>query len=136
MASVFTRIINGELPGKFVWEDDNCVAFLSIAPVAPGHVLVVPRTEVDHWIDLDPATWMSIQKVAATIGQAIKLAYQSDRIGMLVAGFEVPHAHVHVFPANDMSGFDLTNANTQVTEEELDAAAEKIRDALVEIIQK
>lgn len=136
MSSVFTRIINGELPSHTVWEDATCVAFLSIAPVAPGHTLVVPRVEVDKWIELDPAVWLHLNKVAQTIGKAIKHAFNSERVGSLIAGFEVPHTHIHLFPANDMSGFNLSTADSSVEQSELAAAADKIRDALVEVVQK
>ena len=95
MASVFTRIIAGELPAHFVSQDDLCVAFLSIEPLRPGHTLVVPRVEVDHWIDLDERTLAAVMGVARTIARAQQAAYRPTRIGLLIAGLEVPHVHVH-----------------------------------------
>src|SRR5690349_16198886 len=103
MATLFTRIIDGELPGIFVWRDPECVAFLSINPMHPGHTLVVPRAEVDHWIDLDPALTGHVFQVARTIGLAQQLAFSPRRIGVLIAGDEVPHTHVHVVPFDSVS---------------------------------
>ena len=94
MPSIFSRIIAGELPGTFVWKDDRCVAFLSIAPMMPGHTLVVPRAEVDHWIDLDPDLAAHLFTVAQQIGKAQDLEWHPARIGMLIVGEEVPHVHV------------------------------------------
>ena len=130
MASVFTKIINGELPGRFVWKDGQAVAFLTIEPVTPGHVLVVPRKEVDHWEQMDTAAFTHLSDVAQKVGRAVKEAFDAPRMGLLVAGLEVPHVHVHVFPALSMEAFDLGNARKDVTGEELDADAEKIRKAL------
>ena len=86
MTSIFTRIIDGELPGRFVWRDDVCVAFLSIAPTAAGHTLVVPIEEVDHWIDLDPATAGHLMAVARAIGRAQHAAFHPARVGLIIAG--------------------------------------------------
>ncbi|MFW0794072.1 HIT family protein [Gordonia sp. CPCC 205515] len=130
MASVFTKIINGELPGRFVWKDGQAVAFLTIEPVAPGHVLVVPRKEVDHWEQMDTASFTHLADVAQKVGRAIKEGLDAPRIGMLIAGLEVPHVHVHVFPAASPETFDLGNARKDITPAELDADAERIREAL------
>ena len=132
MASIFTKIIDGELPGRFVWKDDVCVAFLTIAPVTDGHTLVVPRAEVDRWTDLDPEQFAHIMKVAQIVGTGVMAAFDAPRAGQLIAGFEVPHAHVHVFPAWDMGGFDLSNANPDASAESMDAAAKALRAALRE----
>lgn len=132
MASIFTKIINGELSGRFVWSDDICVAFLTIAPVADGHTLVVPRAEVDRWTDVPAGDFAHIMKVAQIIGQGIVTAFDAPRAGELIAGFEVPHTHIHVFPAWDMGGFDLSKADSNVSAESMDAAANAIRSALRE----
>ena len=100
MPTIFSRIIAGELPGRFVWKDDRAVAFLSIAPMMPGHTLVVPRDEVDHWIDLDPALASHLFAVAQQIGLAQDLEWKPRRIGLLIVGEEVPHTHLHVVPIN------------------------------------
>ncbi|WP_333618452.1 HIT family protein [Dietzia sp.] len=132
MASVFSKIIDGELPGRFVWSDETCVAFLTIAPVAPGHTLVVPRAEVDKWTDLPAEEFAHLMSVAQIIGRAVVAAFDAPRAGELIAGFEVPHTHVHVFPAWDMGGFDLSRANSDVADAEMDSAAAAIRAALRE----
>lgn len=129
MATVFTKIIGGELPGKFVWSDEQCVAFLSVNPVQPGHALVVPRDEVDHWLDLDPEAAAHLTRVAHAIGRAQAAAFRPERIGLLMAGFEVPHAHLHVIPIRGMPDLDLANAS-RTDPAELDAAAEKLRAEL------
>ena len=92
MPSVFTRIIHGELAGRFLWRDELCVVFLSIAPLRPGHALVVPRVEVDHWIDLPPETATHLMAVAQVVGKAQQVAFEPARIGLMIAGFEVPDA--------------------------------------------
>lgn len=130
MSSVFSKIISGELPGRFVWKDPEVVAFLTIAPVAAGHTLVVPRREIDRWTDLEPELLTHLNEVAQAVGQAVLKGFDAVRAGYLIAGFEVPHTHIHVFPANDMSGFDLSLANPDAPAEESDAAAETIRREL------
>src|SRR5690625_3422381 len=99
MTSVFTRIISGELPGRFVWSDDACVAFLTIEPLAPGHTLVVPRQEVDHWVDLDRELAGHVFDIARLVGEGIRLAFSPARVGLMIQGFDVAHTHVHVWPA-------------------------------------
>ncbi len=130
MPTVFTRIIDGELPGRFIWRDDRCVAFLSINPIRHGHALVVPRAEVDHWIDLDPALNAHLAAVAQHIGTAQRAAFGSERIGLIIAGFEVPHTHVHVIPTDDMGGLDFRNAAATPDPAQLDEAADAIRAEL------
>ncbi|MGY0502953.1 HIT family protein [Nocardia sp. FBN12] len=130
MASVFSAIIAGQIPGRFVWEDDEFVAFLTIAPVTQGHTLVVPRAEIDQWQDVDPATTATMMGVAQKIGQAVRVAFDAPRAGLLIAGLEVPHLHTHVFPAYSMGDFDISGANTDPTPESLDEAQTKIKSAL------
>lgn len=134
MASVFTKIINGELPGRFVYRDEKVAAFLTIEPIAYGHTLVVPVEEVDRWTEMDPALWAECNAVAQKVGKAIIEVFGSERAGYLIAGFEVPHAHIHVFPANDMSGYSLANIMKmdETDPEQMDAAAEKIRAKLTD----
>lgn len=133
MASVFTRIINGELPGTFVWKDDRCVAFLSINPLKDGHTLVVPREEIDHWLDLNPDLAGHLMAVSQSVGKAIQQAFSPRRVGLMIAGFEVPHTHIHVTPIDSMSDLDFANAAPNVEPTELEAAAEKIRSSLREL---
>ncbi len=129
MPTLFSRIIAGELPGHVVWQDDVLVAFLSIGPLRPGHTLVVPREEVDSWLDTDPGLLARCTEVAQVVGRALTAAWKAPRAGMVIAGFEVPHLHVHVFPAWDMDDFDFHRAGSP-SPEELAAAAEKVRAAL------
>ncbi|MCP3999147.1 MAG: HIT family protein [bacterium] len=130
MASVFTMIINGELPARFVWKDDLCVAFLSINPMAPGHTLVVPREEVDHWIDLDPDLVNHLMGVCQRIGKALDLGFRPSKVGLMVAGLEVPHAHIHVIPMEGMHDLDADRADLAPDPDALDAAADRVRAAL------
>jgi diadenosine tetraphosphate (Ap4A) HIT family hydrolase len=130
MATIFTRIIDGEIPGTFVHRDDRCVAFLSINPLAPGHTLVVPIQEIDRWTDADPDLNAHLFAVAQRIAQAQERAFECDRIGLIIAGYEVPHLHVHVVPTTDMSQLDFANAARSVDHDDLEAWARAIVDAL------
>ena len=123
MPTIFTRIIDGEIPGTFVWRDEQCVAFLSINPLARGHALVVPRAEVDHWIDLPESITLHLMHVAHAIGRAQQRAFACERIGVIIAGYEVPHTHVHVIPTTHMRQLDFANAAASVTPDDLAAAA-------------
>lgn len=130
MPTVFTRIISGEWPGTFVWRDDVCVAFLSINPMAHGHTLVVPIAEVDHWIDLDAETADHLFRVARLIGQAQQQAFECERVGLIIAGYEVPHTHLHVVPTQQLSELSFANAAASVERTELERAANAIIEAL------
>jgi histidine triad (HIT) family protein len=130
MASVFTMIINGDLPARFVWKDERCVAFLSINPLAPGHTLIVPRDEVDHWIDLDSDLYQHVMDVARKLGKALDLGFRPNKVAMLIAGLEVAHAHIHVVPIEGMHDLDADNANLAPNPDDLDAAADRVRAAL------
>jgi diadenosine tetraphosphate (Ap4A) HIT family hydrolase len=130
MTTVFTRIVDGELPARFIWSDDRAVAFLSANPLGPGHTLVVPRDEVDQWVDASPALLSHVSTVAHAVGTAIRAVFAPPRVGLLVAGFEVPHLHVHVFPAASMAAFDFATAARSIDAAEQDGHAESLRDAL------
>jgi histidine triad (HIT) family protein len=132
VATIFTRIINGEIPGTFVHRDERCVAFLSINPITTGHALVVPVAEVDHWIDLDDELSAHLFAVAQRIGRAQQAAFDCDRVGLIIAGFEVPHAHIHVIPTRSMADLSFANAAVSVESHELEAAAAAIRTHLGE----
>jgi diadenosine tetraphosphate (Ap4A) HIT family hydrolase len=114
MPSLFTRIILGEIPGHFVHRDDLCVAFLTINPIATGHTLVVPIEETDEWTNLSDATSSHLMDVAKRIGLAQKALYKCSRIGLIIAGFEIPHCHLHVIPANTMADLSFAHAATHV----------------------
>lgn len=130
MASLFTRIIDGEIPGRFVWRDDRCVVFATIAPIRRGHVLVVPIEEVDHWIDLGPGLAAHLMEVAQVIGQAQVAAFSAGRIGLIIAGLEVPHTHLHVIPIDSEADLDFGRADASASAASLDAACESLREAL------
>ena len=130
MASVFTRIIEGELPARFVWKDDVCVAFLSINPLAPGHTLVVSREEVDHWLDLDDETASHLMRVSKSIGMALDRAFDPAKVGLMIAGLEVPHVHLHVVPIDTVHDLDFANAEAEPDPDLLDEAAATIRATL------
>ena len=130
MPTIFTRIIDGELPGTFVWRDDRCVAFMSIAPMQPGHALIVPVDEVDKWTDLEPDLAAHLMIVAQRIARAQQAAFNPTRVGLLIAGLEVPHCHLHAIPFNRESELHFENADHNAKPESLEAAAVKIRDEL------
>ena len=130
MPTIFTRIIEGELPGRFVWRDEQCVAFLSIAPLRPGHTLVVPIAEVDHWLDLDAEAVAHLTVVAHAIGRAQREVFSPVRVGLIIAGLEVPHTHLHVVPINQVSELSFAHADPNPPAGALDEAATRIRTAL------
>ena len=130
MASIFTRIIDGEIPGRFVWRDDRCVAFSTIAPLATGHVMVVPIDEVDHWLDLDPDLATHLFAVAQIIGRAQMAAFSPSRVGLIIAGLEVPHTHLHVVPIDTEADLDFANADGDPDPGSVDAAMDALRRAL------
>ncbi|MGD9513945.1 MULTISPECIES: HIT family protein [Mycolicibacterium] len=133
MATVFTRIINRELPGRFVYEDDDVVAFLTIEPMTQGHTLVVPREAIDNWQDIDPAEFARVMEVSQLIGKAVCKAFDTERSGVIIAGLEVPHLHVHVFPARNLSDFGFANVDRNPSPESLDEAQARIKAALAEL---
>lgn len=130
MPSIFTRIIRGELPGRFVWRDDRAVAFLTIAPLKPGHTLVVPIEEVDHWLDLDPDLNRHLIDVAQKVGQAVQQVFQPVKVGLMIAGLEVSHVHLHLVPIAGLRDLDFANANASPDPQAMDEAAAKLRAAL------
>lgn len=130
MSSIFTRIIEGEIPGTFVWRDDSCVALMSIAPLRPGHTLVIPNDEIDHWIDLPEALRDHLMSVSAKVGVAISAAFQPAKVGLMIAGLEVPHAHIHLVPIDGVNDLDFANADTSATRDQLEVTAARIRAAL------
>jgi histidine triad (HIT) family protein len=130
MATLFTKIIEGEIPGRFVWRDDRAVAFLTIAPITHGHTLVVPIEEVDHWVDLEPDLAAHLVEVSRRVGQAQMRAFSPRRIGLIVAGLEVPHCHLHVIPIDSEADLSFARADHSPDPARLDAAAEALRAEL------
>jgi len=130
MASVFTQIIEGTLPARFVWKDERCVAFLTIHPLRPGHTLVVPRLEVDHWLDLEPRLLDHLMAVSQSIGKALQDAFHPPKVGLMIAGLEVPHTHLHLIPIRELSDLNPANQDLNPNPADLDRAAETIRRSL------
>jgi histidine triad (HIT) family protein len=130
MPTLFTKIIEGDIPGRFVWRQYDVVAFLTINPITPGHTLVVPAAEVDHWVDLDPVVAARCFEVAQVIGRAQMEAFSPTRIGLIIAGLEVPHTHLHLIPIDSEGDLSFDKADPSPAPEALDDAAERIREAL------
>lgn len=130
MATLFTRIIDGEIPGRFVWKDDDAVAFLTIAPLTRGHTLVVPRAEIDHWLDLPPELAGHLTVVAQAVGQAQMAAFSPARVGLIIAGLEVPHCHLHVIGIESESDLNFAKADHSPDPVALDATADTLRASL------
>jgi histidine triad (HIT) family protein len=133
MATIFTRIIDGEIPGRFVWRDDRAVCFLTTNPITTGHALVVPIEEVDHWVDLDEDLARHLMSVAHRVGAAQMHAFRPARVGMMIAGLEVPHTHLHVLPIASEGDLDFAKADLSPAPGALDDAAERLRAALREL---
>lgn len=130
MASLFSRIIEGDLPGRFVWRDARAVAFLTINPIQPGHTLVVPVEEVDHWLDAEPTLNAHLTAVAQNVGSAIQQAFQPTKVGLMIAGLEVSHLHLHLVPIHQLHDLDFSRADKNPSAAAMDEAAAKIREAL------
>ena len=130
MASIFTRIIAGEIPGRIIWSDPTCIAMLDTRPLNRGHVLVIPIVAVDHWTNLLPEVAMHCTRVAHAIGRAQMAAFDPERIGLIIAGFEVPHTHLHVVPIDHMGHLDFRKAD-DADPGDLDAVAGELRAVLL-----
>jgi histidine triad (HIT) family protein len=130
MPSLFSRIISGELPGRFVWKDDRAVAFLSIRPLQAGHTLVVPRAEIDHWLDMSPDLAAHVMDVSQKVGRGVQQAFSPVKVGMVIVGLEVPHVHLHLVPIRRITDLDFSKQEMNPRESDLDQAAERLRNAL------
>ncbi len=128
--SIFTRIFNGEIPGRIVWRDEHAIAMIDIRPLKRGHTLVIPIEQIDQWTDLPADLAAHCFALAHHIGAAQKVAFAPARVGVVVAGFEVPHAHIHVVPTDSMGDLDFASADTSPDPADLDAVAEELRSAL------
>ena len=133
MTTIFSRIIAGEIPGTFVHRDDECVVFLSINPLSDGHLLVVPIEEHDHWIDMPADLSRHLFDVARRMGRALSVAFPCERIGLVIAGYEVNHCHIHVVPTHSMHDLNFANAAASVDRAELEGNATRIIEALATI---
>jgi len=131
MSSIFTKIINGEIPCHRIAESTNCIAFLDIAPVQRGHVLVVPKREVDYFYDLEDETLTQVMLFSKKVAHAIQKTVPCNRISVVVAVLEVPHAHVHLIPMNAISDIDFSK-KLSLSQEALKTIAAEIRANFVE----
>lgn len=129
MASIFTRIVKGEIPSYKVAESDKFYAFLDIAPMAKGHTLVIPKREVDYIFDIDDQEYMELQLFAKRVAEAIKEAIPCQRVGVAVLGMEVPHAHIHLVPLQTEADMDFRKSKLQLSTEEFQEIAKRISDA-------
>lgn len=130
MASIFTRIINRDIPAQIVAEDDNYLAFLDINPLAKGHTLAIPKKEVDYIFDLDDETMTGLHLFAKKVAKGIEKVISCQRIGMTVIGTEVPHAHIHLIPINTLDDMNFSQPKLCLEAEELSKIAENIRKAI------
>ena len=129
MASIFTRIVNGEIPAHVIAEDDRFFAFLDIRPLNEGHTLVIPKKEVDYFFDLEDDLLSGIMPFAAKVAKAIKQVVPCHRVGVSVVGLEVPHAHVHLIPINEVADMSFARTPKSMSQDDLAVLAEKIRAA-------
>lgn len=126
MSSIFTQILHGESPGRFVWNDDLCFAILTIEPRKPGHTLVIPKVEIDRWNDLDEETALHIFRVGRIIGLAQREEWDADRVGLMYEGYVVPHAHLHVWPSWGVFEYSHTGIDRHAKPADLDVAHERL----------
>lgn len=129
MDSIFTKIIRGDIPGNFVWHDEYCVVITTIQPVRQGHLLVIPKQQIDHWDDMPDELAAHVMSVAKKVAKAIKQVFPCARVGMIIAGLEVPHTHLHLIPVDSMSDFDFSKA-VFAQGDELATVAARIKAAL------
>jgi histidine triad (HIT) family protein len=134
MASIFTRIIRGEIPCYKVAENDRAIAFLDIRPLTVGHTLVVPKTEVDSVFDLDDQDYAAVFELVRNVAEAQKHEIPCNRVGLSVLGFEVPHAHVHVVPLRSEADLNFANPKLQLDAEELQSIADRLHLALERLV--
>ena len=127
MSSIFSKIFAGEIPCYKIAENDNYLAFLDVFPLKKGHVLVIPKKEVDYIFDLDNTTYEGLMVFAKHVSVAIKQAMPCSRVGLCVIGLEVPHAHIHLIPINTTSDMNFSNEKLQLSKEEFEEVAKEIR---------
>lgn len=130
MATIFTRIIEGEIPSYKIAEDENFLAFLDINPLAKGHTLVIPKKEVDNLFDLDDNTYQGLWLFAKRVAKALDRTMTCERIGVAVVGLEVPHAHIHLVPINGMYDIDFSKEKLQLSADEFEIIARRISDVI------
>jgi histidine triad (HIT) family protein len=127
LPSIFTKIINGDIPCYKIAEDAHYMAFLDVFPLKKGHTLIVPKKEIDYLFDLESETYLGLMDFSKKVAIAIKLAYPCNRVGMTVIGLEVPHAHIHLIPINTMNDMNFSNEKLTLTKQEFEVCAENIK---------
>lgn len=136
MSTIFSKIISGEVPAYKVAESNDFLAFLDINPLAEGHVLVIPKREIDYIFDLDDALYMGMWMFAKIVASAVKAVFPCEKVGVAVIGLEVPHAHIHLVPINHVGDINFSKEKLVLTEDQLNEHAERIRQALAELTSK
>ena len=126
MSSIFAKIFNGEIPSHKVYEDENFLAFLDIRPMVKGHTLVIPKKEVDYLFDMNPEEYTSLLLAAQKVAKGIKKSVPCTKVGMTVIGLEVPHAHVHLMPINNVADMSFKNPVVEMTQSEMNQLAQLI----------
>ena len=130
MASIFSKIINDEIPAYKILENENFLAFLDIFPLAKGHVLVIPKKEMDYLFDISSDEYGELWKFARQVAKAMDKVIDCNRIGVAVIGLEVPHAHIHLVPLNNVSDINFERPKLSFSEEEMNEVAQNIREAI------
>lgn len=130
MASIFTKIINREIPAHIVAENDDYIAFLDVFPIKRGHTLVIPKKEVDYIFDLDDATYNGLFQFAKKVAAGVKAAIPCEKVGVAVVGLEVPHVHIHLVPMNEVGDMNFSNPKLKFEQEEFEAIALSIKNKL------
>ncbi|QNL51366.1 HIT family protein [Olivibacter sp. SDN3] len=133
MSTIFSKIVSGEIPAHKVAESNDFLAFLDNSPLAEGHVLVIPKKETDYIFDIDDANYMGIWMFAKIVAQGIKVAFPCEKVGVAVVGLEVPHAHIHLVPINEIGDINFSKEKLTIDDETLSEHAERIRQALADL---
>jgi histidine triad (HIT) family protein len=128
MASIFSRIVNGEIPSHKIYEDDYYLAFLDISPLTMGHTLLIPKKEIDYLFDINTTEYLKLMEIAKTVSEVIKKVCACKRVGMAVIGLEVPHAHIHLIPINSMDDMNFSRPKLNPGNEKLSEMAAKLRN--------
>lgn len=130
MASIFTQILEGTIPGSIIYSDEHCFSILTLEPRQPGHAMVIPRHEYENWLELPDSLRSHLFSVAAMIGQAQREEFDAQRIGLLIEGYEVPHVHIHIWPSQSSADFDPNNIAGPATPDELSDAAQRLTNRI------
>jgi len=130
MATIFSKIVNGEIPAYKVLEDEQFLAFLDVNPLTQGHTLVIPKVETDYFFDMDDEALRDVMVFSKKVAMAIRLAIPCVKVGVSVIGLEVPHAHIHLIPMNVVSDMNFSKAKLSFTKEEMEATAQLIRSKI------